>query len=167
VSAAYGPEQWHDLFVAVAGASAALAGLLFVAVSINVERILKYEGLPERGIEALAMLLVPLVVSIAGLLPGQSHVPLGIELLVISAVLLGIMRRLPIAHHLPDGIETPPRYVLNRQTVRLTGSVLLLLGALAELFAVAGGLYWVAAAIVLLILGAVINAWVLLVEILR
>jgi modulator of FtsH protease len=157
VSTAYAPAEWTDLFVAVAGASAAL----------NVERILKYEGLPERGIEALAMLLVPLVISIAGLLPGQSHVALGLELLAIGAALIGVMLRLPIAHQLPDGIDTPPRYALNRQVVRLSGTVLLLVGGLAELFAVAGGLYWVAAGIVLLILGAVVNAWVLLVEILR
>jgi uncharacterized membrane protein YiaA len=167
VAVAYDPEQWHDLFVATAGASAALAGLLFVAVSINVERIVKYEGLPERGIEALAMLLVPLVVSIAGLLPGQGHLALGVELLVIAAVLAGVMARLPIAHKLPEGVETPAHYLLSRQVVRLSGTVLLAIGALAVLFAVAGGLYWVAAAMVILTLGAVINAWVLLVEILR
>jgi modulator of FtsH protease len=40
----------------MAGASAALAGLLFVAVSINVERIVHYKGLPERGVETLALL---------------------------------------------------------------------------------------------------------------
>ncbi|MGH2937292.1 MAG: hypothetical protein ACRDPE_04135 [Solirubrobacterales bacterium] len=166
MSTAYAPEEWKDLFVAVAGASAALAGLLFVAVSINVERIVKYDGLPERGIEALAMLLVPLVVSIAGLMPGQGHVAFGIELLAIAAALAGLMVRLPIAR-LPEGIETPPRYVFNRQAVRLSGTALLGIGALAELFAVAGGLYWVAAAVVALTLGAVVNAWVLLVEILR
>jgi uncharacterized membrane protein YiaA len=167
VSTAYAPEEWKDLFVAVAGASAALAGLLFVAVSINVERIVKYEGLPERGIEALAMLLVPLVVSIAGLMPAQSHVAFGIELVAITVVLVGVMRQLPISRQLPDGVEMPPHYVLTRQVVRLSGIVLLAIGALAELFAVAGGLYWVAGAIVVLTLGAVVNAWVLLVEILR
>jgi hypothetical protein len=31
---AYQPEEWHDMFVAMAGA-AALTGLIFVAVSIN------------------------------------------------------------------------------------------------------------------------------------
>jgi hypothetical protein len=46
---AYEPEQWTELFVASAGASAALAGLVFVAVSINVERILQFPGLPERA----------------------------------------------------------------------------------------------------------------------
>jgi modulator of FtsH protease len=167
VSVAYDPEQWHDLFVATAGASAALAGLLFVAVSINIERIVKFEGLPERGIEALAMLLAPLVVSIAGLLPGQSHVALGIELLAIGVALIGVILCLPIVHDFPDGIVPPSNYLAGRQAIRFSGTSLLVIGALAELFGVAGGLYWVAAAFVFLILGAVINAWVLLVEILR
>jgi hypothetical protein len=167
VSVAYDPEGWHDLFVAVAGASAALAGLLFVAVSINVERIVEYEGLPERGIEALTMLLVPLVVSIAGLLPGQSHVALGIELVAISAALVAVLSRLPVSLKVPRRVEMPAHYILTRQIVRLTGVVLLATGAVAEVFAIAGGLYWVAAAVVALTLGAVVNAWVLLVEILR
>jgi hypothetical protein len=167
VSTAYAPAEWKDLFVAMAGASAALAGLLFVAVSINVERIVRYEGLPERGIEALTMLLVPLVISIAGLMPAQSHVAFGIELVAITAVLIGVMLRLPISRNFPQDIEMPPHYVLTRLGVRLSGTVLLAIGALAELFAVGGGLYWVAAAFVVLTLGAVVNAWVLLVEILR
>jgi hypothetical protein len=29
---AYQPEQWHDMFVAMAGAATALTGLIFVAV---------------------------------------------------------------------------------------------------------------------------------------
>ena len=41
---AYEVSNWSNLFVAAAGASAALAGLVFVAVSINIERILKFEG---------------------------------------------------------------------------------------------------------------------------
>ena len=63
---AYSAAEWESLFVAEAGASAALAGLLFVALSINLERILKGSGLPGRAGEAIVLLLTVLVVSTFG-----------------------------------------------------------------------------------------------------
>ena len=45
---AYEPELWHDLFVMTGGATAALAGLIFVAVSLNHEDILKIPA-RQRG----------------------------------------------------------------------------------------------------------------------
>jgi hypothetical protein len=45
---AYDASEWTDFFVA--GASAALAGLVFGAVSINVDRILRCRELPERAL---------------------------------------------------------------------------------------------------------------------
>jgi hypothetical protein len=63
---------WHDLFVAEAGASAALAGLLFVPISINLTHILEYRHLPSRAVEALlALLSVPMIATFA-LVPTQS-----------------------------------------------------------------------------------------------
>jgi hypothetical protein len=47
---AYDATDWTEFFTASASASAALAGLVFVAVSINVERILQFKGLPERAL---------------------------------------------------------------------------------------------------------------------
>jgi modulator of FtsH protease len=165
VSTAYDPTEWHDLFVAIAGASAALLGLLFVAISINIERIMENPGLPERGLETLMLLLGVLVVSIAGLLPGQSHAALGLELAAITAVLVASLTAMS-----PVGRPPGPRsatWMASRWALRAAGPALLGIGALAELTASAGGLYWIAAGIVFAILGAVANAWVLLVEILR
>jgi hypothetical protein len=68
---AYSAAEWESLFVAEAGASAALAGLLFVALSINLERILKGTGLPGRAGEAIVLLLTVLVVSTFGWCPAS------------------------------------------------------------------------------------------------
>jgi hypothetical protein len=68
----------------VASASAALAGLLFVAISINLKQILAVRILSTRAGTALGALFVALVVSILILVPGQSRPVLGAELLVCA-----------------------------------------------------------------------------------
>src|ERR1700733_14931998 len=53
---------WDDFLAAGVGTSAALAGLLFVVVAVNLSSILKYPHLPARAIEALTTLLCVLVI---------------------------------------------------------------------------------------------------------
>ncbi|MEX2105527.1 MAG: hypothetical protein WD810_01375 [Solirubrobacterales bacterium] len=161
---AYDPSQWSDLFVATAGASAALAGLVFVAVSINIERILKFEGLPERALETVLLLLGVLLASVVGLIPGQSDTALGLELVGVSLVLALVISSFPTRQ---DGADEERAWLWGRWGVRLVGTVPLVIGGASILIGSGGGLYWIAAGIMLAITGAVANAWVLLVEILR
>jgi hypothetical protein len=42
-------ETWKDFFVIAAGASATLVGLVIVAISVNLQRILEQPQLPSRG----------------------------------------------------------------------------------------------------------------------
>jgi hypothetical protein len=58
VSAAYSTVPWQIFFAAEVGAGASLTGLLFVAVSINIERILSFPKLPARAGETLTLLLL-------------------------------------------------------------------------------------------------------------
>ena len=94
MSAAYAASEWSDLFVASAGAAAALAGLLFVAISINIEGIVSMPGAPARGAEAIGLLLGVVVVSVLCLAPGVGRETLGWLLLAESAVLVLVVGRL-------------------------------------------------------------------------
>ena len=64
-----------------------------MAVSINLEYILKYPQLPGRAMETLAFLVNVLPVATLGLIPDQRAALFGAEILVVSgAVWLGVMR---------------------------------------------------------------------------
>lgn len=157
----YDPAEWSDLFVACAGAAAALAGLLFVAVSINLENILKYPELPARALESVVLLVNVLVVSIFGLVPDPGRVELGVEVLVVGAVSTTLVAALLIAH--PGEAARLPWRILTVAP----GTVLFLVGGISLVAESGGGLDWVLAAVIGAFLGAALNAWVLLVEILR
>jgi hypothetical protein len=161
---AYTIDAWSDLFVAAAGATAALAGLVVVAVSINLDRIISYPGLPERGLVTIATLVAGLVVSLLGLAPGQSHTAFGIEILLLGAALavwFSMLSRASVA------ADDEPSHFASAITIALFGSLPLAVAGFAVLTATIGGLYWVLAGLVTGVLAAVANAWVLLVEILR
>ena len=162
---AYDPSEWTDLFVAAAGATAALAGLLFVAVSINLDRILKEAGLPDRALETVLLLLGALVVSIIGLVPGQSDGALGFEIFLAGLLLAWLVARLQLVHD--PSVPVPRSWLISRWGIRALSTVPLILGGASLMTGDGGGLYWVVAGIVFAIVGAVANAWVLLVEIRR
>jgi modulator of FtsH protease len=162
---AYDASEWTELFVATAGASAALAGLVFVAVSINVDRILKLPGIPERALETVLLLLSVVLISIVGLIPSQSNDALGIELLALAitfGVVIGRLER----RSLPQTPQ-PPSEVLMRIFLIVAATLPMVVGGASLLAESGGGLYWIVAGIVFATAGAVANAWVLMVEILR
>ena len=65
-------QGWSNFLVAELGAAAPLTGLLFVAVSINLARILQFSHLPSRAAEALLALISVLFVTTFALIPRQS-----------------------------------------------------------------------------------------------
>lgn len=66
---AYQPAEWSTLFAAVTGASAALTGLLFVGLSVNVRTVMVDAAHAARARESLGATLALLVLSIVVLIP--------------------------------------------------------------------------------------------------
>jgi modulator of FtsH protease len=159
------PDQWHDLFIAVAGAAAALTGLLFVAVSISLKEILEMPGLPGRAVETLSIMTGVLVMSILVLVPGQSRQALGIELLVLGAVGGGffVFKRLRV----PRKKEDPAAWYVVPLIIMVAATVPMIGAGISLLASGGGGLYWLVAETVLAFIGSILNAWILLVEIHR
>jgi modulator of FtsH protease len=162
---AYQPEQWHDLFVAMAGAAAALTGLIFVAVSINLEEVLKNQALPPRALETLSILIGLLVLSVFVLIPGQSLTALGAEMLVLGAVLGAalLVKRIRV----PRPAGQPRTWTVVPVVVILAGSLPMAVAGISVLARGGGGLYWLVPQLILGFAGSVFNAWILLVEIHR
>lgn len=162
----YDPAAWTVFFASVTGAAAALTGLLFVAVSINLSKILSGPAmLPARAAETLAVLLFVVISSALSLIPQDLRV-LGAEILVLAVPLTVITLRdqLKFQRQNPD---SPLMWSVSRMASTGTG---LVTGTIAGASLTAhwgGGLYWLAPTALLGIVGAVYNTWVLLVEIVR
>src|ERR1700761_7520252 len=79
-------QQWGNYFIAVAGGAAALTGLLFVSVSLNLKHILSFRHLTDRALEALLLLANILLCGSFCLIP-QSLFWLGCEVLFCSLII--------------------------------------------------------------------------------
>jgi hypothetical protein len=163
---AYDPHPWAEFAVAAAGAAAVLMGLIFVSVSINLDRLLSVRGLPGRGGESLIMFLGVLVVSLFVLAPGQSTTALGAELVATGLAFVGalLLVAVPGLQHMQ---HQPTSWRVSRVLASGAASVPVVAAGVSLLLESGGGLYWLLAATVLAFSIGIGNAWVLLVEVVR
>jgi modulator of FtsH protease len=158
--------SWEAFFSAQLGGAAALLGLLFVGLSINLTRILGDPSLVRRAEISLSLLMLQFVVSSIMLVPDQGATATGLEVLGVAGLAWGvtaalsraILRAVP-----PDGRRLAlSNLLLLRAAILpyLAGAAMLLIGA-------PGALHLVALGLVLSLVKAALDAWVLLVEINR
>src|ERR687891_1780168 len=156
---AYSSSEWEGLFIAEAGASAALAGLLFVAISINLARILQGAGLPGRAGEAIVLLVAVLLSSSLGLVPGQSPTVLGVELLTVGLVIWTLLSGIHVSA-VRGGVGPSPGALAGRITLVQAAVLPLLAAGVSLLLGAGGGLYWLVPGLLLCLVVAVLDAWV-------
>lgn len=164
--AGYDASAWFEFAVAVVGAAAALSGLLFVAMSINIERIVSVSEVPSMAAGSLFLVALPLLVGLFLLIPDQAIAALGLELLVTGLVSAGVFLDLNRpSHRAPE--ESKAAWLFARYLPSLAVAALTTTLGATLLAGAGGGLYWIAPAVTLAFVTGLTGAWVLLVEILR
>ena len=158
--------DWSNYLEVQAGAAATLTGLVFVAVSLNVSRIIGNSGLPSRAAESLLQLLGVFFISSIALVPGQSSKMLGSEVFLIGLASWTAQ------------VTGQIRYMFNRKghpltwlTWRALGTQIATLpfcvGGVEIFIGSPGALLWLVPGFIASFVAALFSAWVLLVEILR
>ncbi len=159
--------EWAYFFQGELSAAAALAGLLFVSVSVNQARILELGRMADRALEALAMLLLVLVVASLALTPGQPARLLGGEILATAgATMIALVL---LQHTYMRDVEAEYR-ANSMRLVWLTRTSVFLIALAGAVILWRGdgvGLYLLTPGILLSFAAAGVNAWVLLIEINR
>ncbi|MBN9153294.1 MAG: hypothetical protein J0I70_15950 [Microbacterium sp.] len=157
--------SWSEFNVAMAGATAALAGLVIVAASVNIADIIKAESLTARLASSIATLVLAIIASAVGLIPGISDPWYGAILLVGTAAALVFQVAATVRilqNHHPENRMRVLKSALGflPPAAYAAGGILLLVASPAGFFLIATGS-------ILAIVVALVVSWIVLVEVLR
>ena len=162
----YLASAWSSFGEAVATAAAALAGLLFIAVSINLKRILEFPSLPTRAGQTLIFFVTPLITGLLVITPDQARIALAAELMATGLAIGGIQLYFDLTTERGEEDTLYRRMVSVLVPVTVSCGCLVIAGATLASQA-GGGLYWLVPSVLSGIIFGLSNVWVLLVEILR
>jgi hypothetical protein len=153
------PADWVGFGEMIGGASGALTGLLFVAVSLNADRIAPHQGLRSSAVQTLVLFISPLVMAAALLTPDQPDWALGAELIAIglaaSWILLGTRR---VQHSLPDD-DKQLIAIFNRRGPNVMVMCLFVVSGIILACGESNGLYLLLPAAIVAQVSGVLNAW--------
>ncbi|HEY7940597.1 MAG TPA: hypothetical protein VID25_01515 [Candidatus Limnocylindrales bacterium] len=159
--------SWHDFYVTMGTAAASLIGLLFVALSINLEAITggSRDDLRAFAEQAFNSFSVVLLIAVGFLIPTDNAASLGVAFLLLGAIVgVRMLRRAPAVWR-------------GRQRGQLGDALfwrfILPAGAMLGLVAAAVGflvnqpsaLYWLVFVIIGLLMSAARSSWDLLVRV--
>jgi modulator of FtsH protease len=163
VEFAYRPELWQSLFDMAALAAVTLAGLIFVGLSINLRNVVSSPVHLARAREALVALTVLLTVAIFVLIPEQGRVPVGIELLALSALVWIVSLRLQW-----NTVHRLAKRQRRSWVMRLIGldsaTLCITLAGAGLVTGRMGGLLWLVPTILICLIWSTYNAWSLMID---
>ncbi len=154
-------EQWSNFFFMVGGGAAALAGLIFVAMSINPEIIIRNTTHKNRAINMLTGFTAVFMACSFALIGNQNLGALGFEWFVLWLIATAIfIRGYVIA--IRAGMSS-----IGLSAPRLAGGTICYLaeviGAIFLILGYSAGLYIAAIAIIVLFGFLISGAWLLMI----
>jgi hypothetical protein len=159
-------SEWQTLLAVQAGAAATLTGLVFVAVSINLARIVETPGLSGRAAESILHFLQVFFICTAMLIPRQPMTALVFEILAITLISWAAQMNSQI-RYAKSRAGHPRLWLIVRIVQTQFSSVPFIVAGLLLLQGWPAGLFWLVPGFVFSFVAGVANAWVLLIEILR
>jgi uncharacterized membrane-anchored protein len=154
-------QDWDTFAVLAGGAAATMTGLLFVAVSIRVDRIKESKELRNRAGQTLILFGAVVVAAILVAVPAQADWVLGIELVILAA-LAGTALQLLDRRARTEPSEQPFAHLIDAISPNLVTLLLMLAAGLTLIFGANAGLYVLIAPILTALIGGVTNAWLFL-----
>jgi hypothetical protein len=158
----YDPEQWNNFFVLVGSGSAALTGLVFVAITINLKGVAQDATHRYRAINMLSGFTSILIVSSFALMGHQTYRTLGIEWLIVALLAAAINTNGYVQAFRLDGSS---RYALSY--VRMVGGSACylgqIIGALLLYFGSGTGVYISATALIVNFCYLISGSWLLII----
>jgi hypothetical protein len=163
---AYSFASWADFLSAEVQASAALTGLLFVAISINLKTIVSEPLLVPRAAKGLTSLVGVMVAASLCLVPGQHIALLGSELTILGAIVWWSVT----GSHRAASRNNP--HITNRQrffqaALTQLSAIPFVISGVTLMCHRGGGFYWLVPAVIISLVAALMDSWVLLIEIMR
>jgi hypothetical protein len=156
----YNPDEWNNFFVLVGTGAAALTGLVFVALSINVKGVAKDATHRYRAINMLSGFTSVFLISALALMGHQTNRTLGIEWLIVSLLAAAINTNGYIQGFRLSG----SRYALG--FVRVAGGsacyLAQIIGAVILYFGSRAGIYISAIAVIVNFCFLVSGSWLLI-----
>jgi hypothetical protein len=157
-------ESWHDFYHVIGDAAAALMGLLFVSLSLNVGVLTRKENADLRllAAQAFASFLSTIMFALIFLIPDQGPVGLGLPMLGIDLMVLYVS-----VSRILEARSNRPRHrrrgsIAFRSAVPVICFVAVLVIAVTVLMGKTGGFYWFVPVVIVLFWIGSLNAWDLL-----
>ncbi len=154
-------DSWHDFFIMVGGAAAALTGLVFVAMSLNLEAIAKDITHRNRAIGTLIGFTAAFMICALALMGNQNYQAIGFEWLVISSIAAAVY----IIGYVQARTRGKSALGLSLYRIVFGTSIYIaeVIGAIMIMLGRTAGLYVASIAMILLLGYTITGAWLLII----